>query len=154
MPYADPARQKQYWRDRYLKKKSAKPPKVLRSKYRWKNNGENSGVPEHTVIVERVIGIKLPEGAEVHHVDGDGQNNANGNLVVCPSHAYHMLLHKRERALNACGHPDWLKCLHCKQWDDPIAMKLETPKDQTSPRGWHAVCANKKRRDRRAAKRV
>lgn len=50
---------------------------------------------EHIVVAEKVLGKYLPEGAVVHHIDGNGLNNNNNNLVVCQDHAYHMTLHKR-----------------------------------------------------------
>lgn len=76
----------------------------------------------HIVKVEAIIGHSLPEGAVVHHWDHDGMNNANENLVVCPDQAYHMLLHARERAFDACGNANFRWCHMCKKWDDPSAM--------------------------------
>ena len=60
----------------------------------------------HIVIAETVIGKPLPKGAEVHHVDGDGYNNAHANLVICQDSAYHKLLHVRARVLKAGGDPN------------------------------------------------
>jgi hypothetical protein len=71
----------------------------------------------HIVIAERALGRPLPTGVQVHHVDYDRSNNAPGNLVICPSAAYHKLLHVRTDALNACGHPDWRKCKVCHRYD-------------------------------------
>lgn len=76
----------------------------------------------HREHVEKVIGQKLPPEAEVHHVDGNKVNNSNRNLVVCPDHSYHMLLHRRQAAFDACGHADWLKCAYCKQYDEPTNL--------------------------------
>lgn len=80
-------------------------------------------VGEHVLVAERALGKPLPPGAIVHHVDHDGLNNAPTNLVICPSTAYHMLIHKRERALDACGHADWERCKRCTQYGDPALMK-------------------------------
>lgn len=77
---------------------------------------------EHVCVAERALGKPLPEGAIVHHVDGDRSRNIGGNLVVCPNRAYHNLIHMRERALDACGHASWRKCVHCGQYDDPINL--------------------------------
>lgn len=53
------------------------------------------GKAEHIRIAEKALGKELPKGAVVHHVDEDKSNNANDNLVICPSHSYHMLIHAR-----------------------------------------------------------
>lgn len=54
---------------------------------------------EHIRVAEAALGKKLPEGAEVHHLNKNKADNRPTNLVVCPDHAYHMLLHKRARDL-------------------------------------------------------
>ena len=74
---------------------------------------------EHVRVAESVLGKPLPPGAIVHHVDGDKVGNRPGNLVICPDRAYHNLIHARERALDACGNANWLKCPFCKKYDDP-----------------------------------
>jgi len=78
--------------------------------------------PFHVVKVEKILGHPLPDKAVVHHIDGNRENNENSNLVVCNDHAHHMLLHRRQRSIDACGHVDWRKCPHCKQYDDPKNM--------------------------------
>ena len=75
--------------------------------------------PEHVRIAETVLGKPLPEGAVVHHIDQNRANNTNNNLVICPSSAYHNLLHKRLRAFAACGNANWLKCRFCHLYDAP-----------------------------------
>ena len=77
---------------------------------------------EHSNIAEQAIGKPLPRRAVIHHVDENPNNNNPSNLVICPSQAYHMLLHQRQRALRATGHADWRKCPFCKQYDDPQLM--------------------------------
>jgi len=79
---------------------------------------------EHIRVAESVLGKPLPIGAMVHHIDENRLNNARDNLVICPSQTYHMLLHARMRALAACGHADWRKCIYCKQWDAPNNLKI------------------------------
>ena len=56
---------------------------------------------EHIVVAERAIGRPLknlgrghPKTEVVHHIDGNKQNNANTNLLVC-THEYHTALHHR-----------------------------------------------------------
>ncbi len=39
-------------------------------------------VYQHILVAEKVLGKYLPEGAEVHHVDGNGKDNRNDNLVI------------------------------------------------------------------------
>ena len=114
--------------------------KSYRSLYRHKNIHAGSSITLHKYIVESVIGRELPNGAEIHHVDGDGLNNAHSNLVVCPDRAYHALLHRRAKAIDACGNANWLPCMYCKKYCDPSQMTLYTPKDQRTPKAQHREC--------------
>lgn len=81
-------------------------------------------VYEHVVVAERALGRPLPAGAEVHHINENTADNRPANLVICPDHAYHALLHRRMRALAACGHVDWLRCQHCHEWGAPATMRV------------------------------
>lgn len=74
---------------------------------------------EHILIVEKILGKKLPKGAEVHHFNENKLDNYAANFVVCPNRAYHCLLHRRQRAMRECGNPNWIKCSYCKSWDRP-----------------------------------
>lgn len=77
---------------------------------------KNGTVYEHVVVVEDAIGRFLPAGAEVHHVDGNGHNNAHRNLVVCQDKAYHKLLHVRQAVKAAGGDPNSERlCGSCKR---------------------------------------
>ena len=60
---------------------------------------------EHVLVVEKALERRLPRGVEVHHVDGDGWNNRNSNLVVLQNRGEHTSLHARLRVLRAGGHP-------------------------------------------------
>ena len=81
---------------------------------RMQVNGKS--VLEHIVVAERILGRKLPSGAQVHHVDLNRTNNDPSNLVICPSDAYHKLLHQRLRALLAFGDANAKKCWICRKW--------------------------------------
>lgn len=71
---------------------------------------------EHRVLAEHVLGKKLSRRVIVHHVDGCKGRNKNKNLVICENQAYHILLHMRQRSLEATGDPHNLFCSDCKQW--------------------------------------
>lgn len=53
----------------------------------------NSNMREHRFIAEKVLGRKLNKSEVVHHIDGNGLNNANSNLVIC-TQSFHVFLHK------------------------------------------------------------
>jgi hypothetical protein len=72
---------------------------------------------EHRRIAEMALGKPLPSAAIVHHVDGDGRNNMNRNLVICQDQAYHLLLEQRTRIVRAGGNLNrdaWI-CGACKR---------------------------------------
>ena len=75
-------------------------------------------LPLHIYKTEKALGKSLPQGAEIHHIDYNKQNNENNNLVICEDRLYHKLLHVKTNALKECGHANWRKCKFCKQYDD------------------------------------
>jgi hypothetical protein len=84
----------------------------------------NGYVIEAIVIAESALGKSLPSGSVVHHVDENPLNNTPSNLVICPSTAYHSLLHQRKRAYEACGHADWHKCWICKKYSSASDLTI------------------------------
>lgn len=76
-------------------------------------------VRETALIAEKVVGKPLSRKIHVHHHDKNTLNNDHSNLVICENQAYHKLLHRRQRALEACGKANWRKCRICKKYDDP-----------------------------------
>ncbi len=108
-------------------------------------------VREHVLIVDRALGKPLDVKHPVHHVDGNGENNANTNLVVCEDQAYHMLLEQRTRALLACGDANALKCRFCGDYDVRANLVIRhRPDRRNGIHGEHAECARAYARKRHA----
>lgn len=116
----------------------------------WRYWKSGSGKSDHQKTAEKAIGRVLCQGECVHHVDGNGKNNNNTNLVVCPNEEYHKLLHSRQEALDTCGNANWKKCRVCKKHDDPNNLKSYQRKDALSKRFYHTDCHRKMVADQRA----
>ena len=115
-------------------------------------NASKSGyVLEHVLIASQVLGKPLPNGAIVHHVNGNNSDNRKENLVILQSKGEHQELHKRLRALKACGDAKKRICVHCHQYDDPQNMYEHIMKVQTSY--YHTKCASNYNRERRLKRR-
>ena len=84
---------------------------------KWNHDNNGIWTEEHRLIAEKALGKKLPKGCQVHHINGNSQDNSNSNLVICEDLAYHKLLHRRTRAYRGCGHAGWMKCTICKTYD-------------------------------------
>lgn len=101
---------------------------------------------EHILVVEKALGKFLMRPAEVHHINDVSTDNRPENLVACQDGAYHKLLHRRQRALAACGHADWRKCVICG-----IYSPLEDLFRQNQYCYAHRACNNLVRRQSRKA---
>lgn len=108
---------------------------------RYVKNGRQA--PAYVWKIEKLLGRRIMSPICIHHVDGNPANDSNSNLVVCPSHAYHMLLHQRQLALDTCGHADWIKCVFCKEYDSPANMYIH------GRSRYHNKCFNTYERQRR-----
>lgn len=49
---------------------------------------------EHRLVAEKKLGRRLKEGEQVHHKNGDKQNNAPENLQIMPSLSWHKVAHR------------------------------------------------------------
>lgn len=121
--------------------------------------GSNGYVREHIVLAEKALGKPLPDKAQIHHL-GDPRDNSK--IIICENQEYHFLIHVREEAKKACGHPDWRRCKFCQKYDD--VKNLHITKCRGSKGGWnvhHQACESEynkprtiKRATERAAKRA
>ena len=101
--------------------------------------GRNKRAFEHREIIEAALGREIPKKAVSHHFNGNKTENFNGNLVLCQDRAYHNLLHRRQRAHDACGHADWLKCGYCGEYDSPNNLYVQE-KSGNRTDGRHESC--------------
>jgi len=67
---------------------------VARNGKYWIVRSARGWIAEHTAIAEQVLGRRLKRGEVVHHINGDGLDNRNRNLLIC-TQAYHAALHAR-----------------------------------------------------------
>lgn len=81
-------------------------------------------VSEHILLAEKAIGKYLDPRHKVHHIDGDVANNVNGNFVVCEDQGYHLLLHQRQRAFDACGDASARVCNICGSYESQSDIAL------------------------------
>lgn len=62
---------------------------------------------EHRLVAEQKIGRRLLPGEQVHHIDGNKQNNAPDNLEVAQDTAHHAVRHRRAGStLRVPGEPN------------------------------------------------
>lgn len=113
--------------------------RVYRPSHIRANNGY---VLEHILIVEAVLGKELSRKHPIHHVDENGLNNRNGNLVVCESQSYHKILHLRTRALREFGDANARQCVHCRKWGMPDDdLRVVNRRDGALGHAYHRSCS-------------
>lgn len=96
-------------------------PRITRNGYRllympWHPNaGADGYLWEHVWVMSRMIAAPVPEGMQVHHMDGDKLNNSPSNLMLCDQ-AQHSRMHMYMASFAACGNPDWRICRFCGKY--------------------------------------
>lgn len=59
------------------------------------NSHKNGYVSEHILIASKILGRPFQKGEVVHHIDGNGFNNKNSNLIICKQ-SLHALIHLKD----------------------------------------------------------
>ena len=98
----------------------------------------NGYVYDHVLRAEKTLSKPLPESAVIHHHTPD-------EIIICQDQSYHMLIERRTRAYNACGHANWRWCCLCKKWDAPEKLYIPPRKGSAYHPSCHAKAELKRR---------
>ena len=93
-------------------------------------------VSRSRLVAEKALGKHISTKHDIHHVNEIRDDDSSKNLVVCENRSYHKILHRRQKALDACGNAGWRKCSVCKIYDDPENLYTE------NGRCYHNKCVN------------
>lgn len=100
----------------------------------------------HTLVAEAALGRKMKQNEVVHHIDENRLNNSPDNLLIC-TRAYHVLIHRRMRAIKDSGNADFRKCPYCRKHDDK--EKMYEAKRKNSSSFYHRECYNLNRQEQK-----
>lgn len=94
----------------------------------------------HVLVMSQKIGRALVDEEQVHHIDENRSNNHPDNLMLFANAKEHLAHHAQERAFAACGERFFMKCRYCKDYDDPVNMKVYSNANG-SAQAHHKSCA-------------
>jgi len=98
---------------------------------------------EHRVLMEKLLGHKIPREFDVHHIDGNPKNNKLGNLELI-SHKEHSFIHTKKRwdedVFGGNRHKHLIeyggKSLSISDWSKKLGIKLSTLNMRISVYKW------------------
>ena len=79
------------------------------------HRSDRRGYVRRSILVAEVGHGPILSGNVVHHEDRNESNDSPDNLLVFQTQGDHRRHHARERAREACGHPEWRQCGYCHQ---------------------------------------
>lgn len=105
------------------------------------NTNSDGYIFNSVLVAEKALEKILPKKVKVHHTK---EINDDRSIVICEDHGYHMLLHARQRIVDAGGNPRIQKiCCTCKK----LKFHFEFTKCKSHWDGLQANCKECQRRD-------